>query len=64
MSIDAKPFPPSGGGASVPDASETVKGVIEIADSTESAAGTDDLKAMTPLKVKQRIDAALVGGVD
>jgi len=64
MSIDAKPFPPSGGGASVPDASETVKGIIEIADSTESAAGTDDLKAMTPLKVKQRIDAALVGGVD
>ena len=63
MSIDAKPWP-GGGAASVPDASETVKGIIEIADSTESTAGTDDLKAMTPLKVKQRIDAALVGGVD
>ena len=63
MSIDAKPWP-GGGAASVPDASETVKGIIEIADSTESAAGTDDLKAMTPLKVKERIDAALVGGVD
>ena len=63
MSIDAKPWL-GGGAASVPDASETVKGIIEIADSTESAAGTDDLKAMTPLKVKQRIDSALVGGVD
>ena len=63
MSIDAKPWP-GGGAASVPDASETVKGIIEIADSVESAAGTDDLKAMTPRKVKERIDAALVGGVE
>ena len=44
MSIDAKPWP-GGGAASVPDASETVKGIIEIADSVESAI------SMTPLTV-------------
>ena len=63
MSIGAKPWE-GGGSASVPDASETTKGKIRIATSTEAATGTDDLTAMTPLTVKERIDASLVGGVE
>lgn len=35
-----------------PDASLTVKGIIEIADDTESLAGTDTGKAVTPAGVK------------
>ena len=42
---------------SVVAASETVAGIIEIADDTESAAGLDNLKAMTPEKVAARIAA-------
>ena len=64
MSIKAKPWEGGTGGATVPDASETTKGKIRIATTTESNAGTDDLTAMTPAKVKARIDAALVGGVE
>jgi hypothetical protein len=63
MTIKAKPFE-SGAGASVPDASESTKGKIKIATTSESNTGTDDLTAMTPAKVKARIDAALVGGID
>jgi hypothetical protein len=63
MSIGAKPWE-GGGAASVPDASETTKGKIRIATSAEATTGTDDLTAMTPLTVKERIDAALVGGVE
>jgi len=63
MSIKAKPWE-GGAGATVPDASETTKGKIQIATSAEATTGTNDLKAMTPLTVKERIDAALVGGVE
>src|SRR5210317_2187038 len=56
-------LPPSAGAASIPDASETVKGKIRIATSAEATAGTDDLTSMTPLKVKSVVDAAVVGGV-
>jgi len=63
MSIGAKPWE-GGGAATVPDASETTKGKIRIATSAEATTGTDDLTAMTPLTVKERIDAALVGGVE
>ena len=45
-------------------ASESVAGVIEIATSAEATTGTDDTRAMTPLKVKTAIDAAVVGGVE
>ncbi len=38
-------------GSSVPDASETTKGKIEIADQTETDAGSDDTRALTPLKL-------------
>jgi hypothetical protein len=62
MSIKAKPWE-GGGAASVPDASETVKGIIRIATSAEATTGTDDTIAMTPLTVKERIDAAVTGGV-
>ena len=63
MSIKAKPWE-GGASATVPDASEAVKGKIQIATSAEATTGTNDLKAMTPLTVKERIDAALVGGVE
>ena len=63
MSIGAKPWE-GGGAASVPDASETTKGKIRIATSAEATTGTDDLTAMTPLTVKERIDAAVTGGVE
>ena len=56
-------LPPPAGAASIPDASETVKGKIRIATSAEATAGTDDLTSMTPLKVKSVVDAAVVGGV-
>ncbi len=36
--------------ATPPDASETVKGIIEIATQAEVNTGTDDLRAITPLK--------------
>ena len=56
-------FPPSAGAASIPDASETVSGKIRIATSAEATAGTNDLTAMTPAKVKSVVDTAIVGGV-
>src|SRR5210317_1535924 len=56
-------LPPSTGAASVPDASEIVSGKIRIATSAEATAGTNDLTAMTPAKVKSVIDTAVVGGV-
>ena len=62
MSIGAKPWEGSGGGASVPDASEAVKGKIRIATSAEAATGTDDVIAMTPFTGKERLDPSLVGG--
>jgi hypothetical protein len=63
MSIGSSPFQ-GGGAASIADATETTAGKIRIATSTEAETGTNDLIAMTPLTVKERIDAALVGGVE
>lgn len=42
-----------GGTASVPDASETVKGILELATLPEVAAGVDALRAVTPAGVRQ-----------
>ena len=56
-------FLPPASAASVPDATETVSGKIRIATSAEATTGTNDLTAMTPLKVKSVVDAAVVGGV-
>ncbi len=55
-------LPPSAGAASVPDATETVSGKIRIATSAEATTGTDDTTAITPLKLKSVVDAAVVGG--
>lgn len=41
---------------SVPDASETEKWIIEIANNSEAIGGIDDLKAMTSKKTKDLID--------
>lgn len=46
------------GSASTPDASETVKGIAEIATTAEVVAGTDDLKFVTPAKLAAGIPAA------
>jgi hypothetical protein len=40
-----------------PPASETVKGVAEIADNAEADAGVDDTRIMSPKKVKRVLDA-------
>lgn len=42
---------------SPPDASTTVKGIIEIATLAEVATGTDSVRAVTPAGVKQERDA-------
>lgn len=43
--------------AGVADSSETVKGKIEIATQAETNAGTDDVRAITPLKLQTRMAA-------
>ena len=53
-----------GGGGVVPDASETVKGIIRIATSAEATTGTNDLIAMTPKTVADEIGAAVLGLFD
>jgi len=52
-----------GGAASIPAASTTTEGKVRLATSAEATAGTNDLTAMTPAKVKSVVDAAIVGGV-
>ena len=39
----------------IPDASETVKGIVRLATSNEVTAGTNNSAAITPLKLKQTI---------
>lgn len=48
-------------GFSYPQATETLKGVAEIATQTEANAGTDDSRIVTPLKAKVLIAAAIAG---
>jgi hypothetical protein len=43
-------------GTTVSAASETVAGIIEIATQAETDTGTDDLKAVTPLKLAAHLD--------
>ncbi|MFY9350386.1 MAG: hypothetical protein WBL20_14635 [Sphingobium sp.] len=40
-----------------PPATEDVAGVAEVATSAEVTTGTDDMRLVTPLKLKQRLDA-------
>jgi hypothetical protein len=44
--------------AALHDASETVKGVVELATAAETTAGTDNTRAVHPAGVKAAIDAA------
>jgi hypothetical protein len=46
------------GAVTIPDASEAVEGVAEIATQAETNTGTDDLRIVTPLKLRNR-DAAV-----
>jgi len=55
--------PQSAGSVTIADATETTSGKIRIATSAEATAGTNDVTAMTPAKVKSDVDASLVGGV-
>lgn len=41
----------------LPDASETIKGIIKLASSTLTSDGTDDLTAITPLKLQQKFNS-------
>lgn len=41
-------------GVVVPDATETVEGIAELATQAETNTGTDDLRIVTPLKMKNR----------
>lgn len=45
----------------IPDASETVKGIVELATDTEAAAGVDTQRAVTPAGVKAAIQASATG---
>jgi hypothetical protein len=45
-------------GTSSPAASETTSGIAELATQAETDAGTDDLRIVTPLKLKNSIHAA------
>jgi hypothetical protein len=47
----------AGSAGSPPAASETVSGVLELATQVETDAGTDDLRAVTPLKLQTRMTA-------
>ena len=44
----------SGGGGTPPDASETVKGIIELATNAEVQTGTDTVRAVTPAGLASR----------
>ena len=46
----------------MPDASETVKGVVELADEDETVAGEEDNKAVSPKHLKKALDKARVLG--
>lgn len=45
----------TGGAGSPPSASESVAGVVELATQTEVTTGTDDQRAVTPLKLAARL---------
>lgn len=49
----------AGSSGSPPSASETVAGILEIATQTETNTGTDDARAVTPLKFATRMTAYL-----
>lgn len=50
----------AGSSGSPADASETVKGIAEIATQTEVTTGTDDTRIVTPLKLETRLGSVTV----
>ena len=54
--IAAKAFAAGDWSVSIPDASATVKGVVELATNTETDTGTDTTRAITPAGLKHNID--------
>jgi hypothetical protein len=56
LGVDGKLYSAGGGGGSVPDATETVKGKIQIATEAQRVAGSNDTTAITPLKLKATAD--------
>lgn len=49
------------GEVSIPDATETVKGVVELATTTEAQTGTDTVRAVTPAGLLAAINALSLG---
>lgn len=49
--------------ATVPDASDTVKGIVELATTAEAAAGTDTVRAVTPAGLAARTPNASTSAV-
>lgn len=47
----------AGSAGAPPDASTTVKGIVELATNAEAATGTDAVRALTPSNVKPLLDA-------
>src|SRR5690606_23878104 len=43
--------------APIPDASDTVKGIVELTTDAEAATGTDTTRAVTPANIKPLLDA-------
>ena len=52
-----------GGASSVPDATTSVKGKVELATNAEASAGTDTTRAVTPAGVQAALSAVSAGGV-
>ena len=53
-----------GGGWTAVDASETVKGIAELATQAETNTGTDDTRIVTPLKLKTNLDLHVADSSD
>jgi len=53
-----------GGGWTAVDASETVKGIAELATQAETNTGTDDTRIVTPLKLKTNVDLHINDATD
>ena len=49
---------------SVPDATETVKGVVELATAAETTTGTDNTRAVHPAGLKVELDKKLNKNID
>lgn len=54
----------AGSAGAPPDATTSVKGIVELSDTAQADAGSDGTTAMTPAMVKRRIDAAIAGLID